>query len=414
MADVREYFGEHSMRALISLVKSAMTGMISKSDIINALNSTDTDKALSAAQGKALNDLVTGLQTSIDSITGESGSVANAEKLGGLTPDEYVQVTQVLTDWADLNAEKLQVPSVDLLKAVRAQVNAMQGLDADGNPLVAKTAAENAKEALATKAAELKDGKDDTVKGAIDTALGNANTNIDAATDDAGVTTAFQNGWAAIYTAAGVTENVPAAPDVEATTADPMKVDMAKDSEKLGGHAPEYYATADALKTQLTDKVGQANGLATLDENGLIPASNLPSYVDDVIESYYDADADKMYSDEAKTTEITGETGKIYVDPATRYTYRFSGTGYVKLPGEDMMEITDADVKTLWDSVVVHSVTFFAEDGSVANVTAVVDGEKVANPDGGTYNTDAGVAYDFDAPVTADLKLTKQAAVSAP
>lgn len=76
-------------------------------------------------------------------------------------------------------------------------------------------------------------------------------------------------------------------------------------------------------------EMGAANGVATLDSNGTIPASQLPSYVDDVIEGYFYNS--KFHKDSAHTQVITGETGKIYVDLTNgiNKTYRWSGTAYV-------------------------------------------------------------------------------------
>lgn len=65
---------------------------------------------------------------------------------------------------------------------------------------------------------------------------------------------------------------------------------------------------------------GAASGLAELDSTGKVPSSQLPSYVDDVLE----------YS--AKSSfPTTGETGKIYVDTTTNLTYRWSGSAYVEI-----------------------------------------------------------------------------------
>ena len=66
---------------------------------------------------------------------------------------------------------------------------------------------------------------------------------------------------------------------------------------------------------------------------GKVPASELPSYVDDVIEGYYDENADKFYEDAQHTTEITPETGKIYVDLTDDKSYRWSGSTYVCIGG---------------------------------------------------------------------------------
>lgn len=63
--------------------------------------------------------------------------------------------------------------------------------------------------------------------------------------------------------------------------------------------------------------------------SGKIPSSYLPAYVDDVIEGYLSSG--KMYKESAHTTEITGETGKIYVDLSTNKTYRWSGSAFVEI-----------------------------------------------------------------------------------
>jgi len=72
---------------------------------------------------------------------------------------------------------------------------------------------------------------------------------------------------------------------------------------------------------------GANSGVAELDANGKVPSSQLPSYVDDIIEGYYYNN--KFYKESTHTTEITGETGKIYVDLSTDKTYRWSGSAYV-------------------------------------------------------------------------------------
>lgn len=72
---------------------------------------------------------------------------------------------------------------------------------------------------------------------------------------------------------------------------------------------------------------GAASGVAELDATGKVPAAQLPSYVDDVVEGYFSGG--KLYKDAAHTTEITGETGKIYVNLDTNKTYRWSGTAFI-------------------------------------------------------------------------------------
>ena len=65
---------------------------------------------------------------------------------------------------------------------------------------------------------------------------------------------------------------------------------------------------------------GAENGVAELDEAGKVPASQLPSYVDDVLEF-----------DNKAAFPTTGESGKIYIAKDTELTYRWSGTMYVEI-----------------------------------------------------------------------------------
>lgn len=65
---------------------------------------------------------------------------------------------------------------------------------------------------------------------------------------------------------------------------------------------------------------GQPSGLAELDSTGKVPAAQLPSYVDDVLE----------FSTKDQFPQI-GETGKIYVSKDTNLTYRWTGTQYLEI-----------------------------------------------------------------------------------
>lgn len=115
--------------------------------------------------------------------------------------------------------------------------------------------------------------------------------------------------------------------------------------------------TADtALKTELTGDIqgvqdaldefiatkAQANGLASLDENGKVPANQLPSYVDDVIDVYATYDKSPtgelsniaLFANAAHNTPIVGEAGKIYqnvTEGEPGYQFRWSGTTWVPI-----------------------------------------------------------------------------------
>lgn len=63
--------------------------------------------------------------------------------------------------------------------------------------------------------------------------------------------------------------------------------------------------------------------------NGKVPAAQLPSYVDDVVEGYLNSGT--FYEDATHTTPITPEKGKIYTDLHTEKTFRWSGSAYVEI-----------------------------------------------------------------------------------
>ena len=74
-------------------------------------------------------------------------------------------------------------------------------------------------------------------------------------------------------------------------------------------------------------------GIATLDANGLVPSSQLPSYVDDVVE--VTVAADLKSATDSNSSKVTPESGKIYVnavgDNANNKCYRWSGTQFVEI-----------------------------------------------------------------------------------
>ena len=67
-------------------------------------------------------------------------------------------------------------------------------------------------------------------------------------------------------------------------------------------------------------KVGAANGVASLDSGGRIPASQIPGGFDNI----------KEYNN-LKSFPTTGEEGKIYVAKDTNLTYRWTGTQYIEI-----------------------------------------------------------------------------------
>jgi len=115
------------------------------------------------------------------------------------------------------------------------------------------------------------------------------------------------------------------------------KVNAMENVVGLGFHAgnvnglPYIYTNGNEYKTITTDvwvdanfinlsQKGIPNGVATLDSSGLVPATQLPSYVDDVLEFV-----------NLSSFPSTGENGKIYVAIDTNQTYRWSGSTYIQI-----------------------------------------------------------------------------------
>lgn len=89
-------------------------------------------------------------------------------------------------------------------------------------------------------------------------------------------------------------------------------------------------------------EMGVVNGVATLGTDGRVPSTQLPSYVDDVIDVYatYSTGSTgalsniQLYEDSGHSTPIVGESGKIYQNIATdepAYQFRWTGTIFAQV-----------------------------------------------------------------------------------
>lgn len=101
----------------------------------------------------------------------------------------------------------------------------------------------------------------------------------------------------------------------------PTKVsDLNNDSGFITGIDSTDVTTALGFTPMDSALKGANSGVAELDSTGKVPSSQLPSYVDDVIEV-----------DDYSSLPSTGETGKIYITKDTNKTYRWSGSAYVEI-----------------------------------------------------------------------------------
>ena len=283
-----------------------------KTTVEDVLTSTSSTNALSANQGKVLDGKIQDLSESMGNLgygdmlktkydtdnNGKVDNADNADKLGGQPSSYYAKASDILSKFSDLtNDGAVQYTAQTLTDEQKSQARANIGagtsnFDGDYNKLTNIPT----NFAPATHTHEMSD-----VNGLNDALNGKSDSNHKHTTSD-------------------ITD---------------FSTEMAKKVD--------------------ASIVGQANGVATLDGTGLIPSTQLPSYVDDVVEGYAKTSTsdsgvvtvDGFYKEAEFTTAITGETGKIYVDLATNISYRWGGTTYVQITSSDMTAITNAEIDTI-------------------------------------------------------------------
>jgi hypothetical protein len=112
-------------------------------------------------------------------------------------------------------------------------------------------------------------------------------------------------------------------------TLDKSAVGLSNVDNTSDANKPISSATQTALNAKVeTSLVGAINGVASLDGTGKVPSTQLPSYVDDVVE----------YANLA-AFPVTGETSKIYVALDTNKCYRWSGSAYVEISPSEVNSV---------------------------------------------------------------------------
>jgi phage-related tail fiber protein len=119
-------------------------------------------------------------------------------------------------------------------------------------------------------------------------------------------------------------------------------------------------ATDAVARIPETDK-GIANGVATLDGTGRIPAAQLPSYVDDVLE----------FANLA-ALPATGEAGKIYITLDNNATLRWTGTVYVAVGAGTGTADSALILTTARNIAITGDATWNVNFNGGANVTAAL------------------------------------------
>ena len=347
-----------------------------KTTIVDSLTSDSANDALSAKQGKLLNDSIAKITTDIGELgggdmmkamydkdgDGKVDTANDAEKLGGQLPSHYATADHIhdnatadkdgflsKEDFAKLAAIEEGANNYTLPNASDAVLGGVKvgenlSISKDGT-LSADAQHIDVDDALNAESVNPVQNKavKEALEGKVDKIDGKGLSSNDYTTEEKTKLEGIEDG-----------ANKYIHPDTHAAT---MIVEdtthrFATDDEKA------------AWNSKVNSSVlGQANGVATLDESGLIPSSQLPSYVDDVIEGYADVTVNTttddsgytttttvingFYSDEAHKNAITGEAGKIYVDVVTNLSYRWGGTVYVQITSTDCTAVTNAEIDAI-------------------------------------------------------------------
>ena len=117
---------------------------------------------------------------------------------------------------------------------------------------------------------------------------------------------------------------------------------------------------------------------------GKVPTSQLPSYVDDVIEGYYYTSI--FYEDSGHTITITGETSKIYIDLPTNLTYRWSGSVYIEISSTTLLGTTNRI--TVTGSTIDIASTYTGQT-SIDTIGGITTGSWSGTPINDTYISSA-------------------------
>ena len=164
-------------------------------------------------------------------------------------------------------------------------------------------------------------------------------------------------------------------------------------------HTDNNFTNAEKAKAdgaiQSTEK-GTAGGVAELDEYGHVPVSQLPSFVSDVIDGYYDSETThKFYADAQHQTEIQGQSNKIYVDVNTNLSYRWSGSVFAEVSPSLALGSTDSTAyRGDWGTAdhaaigVLASLNTSEKSSLVAAINELQSGSVSVDPDRGLSEND--------------------------
>lgn len=166
-----------------------------------------------------------------------------------------------------------------------------------------------------------------------------------------------------------------------AATATKLAAPVTINGVSFDGSAAITISATDSTARIASSEKGVANGVATLDADGKVPSSQLPSYVDDVVEAANFA-----------ALPATGETSKIYVTLDDGKIFRWSGSAYIEISASAGTSDTAAKLATARSIAATGDITWSVNFDGSANVTAAA------------ALADSGVTAGSYAKVTVDAK----------
>lgn len=197
--------------------------------------------------------------------------------------------------------------------------------------------------------------------------------------------------------------DLPAELTSNAATATALATARTINGVDFDGTADIVINAVDSTARIAASEKGAANGVATLDDAGLVPASQLPSFVDDVIE----VDSYDQLPGEENEVAANGapSKGKIYVVAGVEGTkiYRWSGTAYIQIPSGVGTSDSAVKLATARSITATGDATWTVSFDGTADVTAAItlaDTGVVA----GTY---AGITVDAKGRVTSARALVQ-------
>lgn len=140
-------------------------------------------------------------------------------------------------------------------------------------------------------------------------------------------------------------------------------------------------AVIDAVASKIdSSQKGAANGVASLDGTGKVPAAQLPAFVDDVLE----------YANQA-AFPATGDSGVLYVAVNVNKVFRWSGSAYIEIvgsPGSTDAVPEGATNKYFTDARAVGAVV----------VQTITSGDTAHSPSSGAVFTQLGLKANLAGP----------------